>query len=87
VTTPTDEDIIAAIAETLREAHAAAVPGAFRIIVERLRQVYGTRLVDRALGQYERALRQERRRLKQHNRHLERQVRQAKAAYLKRQAG
>jgi hypothetical protein len=33
----TDADIVASIAEVLRASHAAAVPGAWRIIVERLR--------------------------------------------------
>jgi hypothetical protein len=73
----TDADVIAAIAEVLRASHAAAVPGAWRIIVERLRQHYGVKLVDRAVRQYERALRQE-------NRSLRRQVRHARAAWIKR---
>jgi hypothetical protein len=77
----TDADVVEAIAETLRDSRTAARPGAFRVIVDRLREAYGRRLVDRALGQYERAMRQEQRRLKRENRRLERQVRQARAAW------
>jgi hypothetical protein len=49
MTTPTDEDVIVSIAEVMRSCHVAAVPNAFRIVVERLRQHYGRRNVDRAL--------------------------------------
>jgi hypothetical protein len=80
----TDEDIVEAIASYMRDARAAAVPGAFRIVVDRLREAYGRKLVDRALRQYEKALGRERRRLKQQNTHLEKQVRQARAAGMKR---
>jgi hypothetical protein len=73
----TDEDIVMAIAEVMRGSHVASLPTAFRIVVGRLRDVYGRRLVDRALRQYELALRQE-------NRSLKRQVRLARAAWIKR---
>ena len=62
--------------------HAAARPAAFRVIVDRLRERYGTKLVDKALLQYEREMRAENRRLKQDNRRLERQ---ARAEWMKRQ--
>jgi len=78
MTRATDADIIASIAEYIRECHAAARPGAFRIVAERLSDRFGRKIVDRALAQYERALLQERRRLRQENRRLERQVRQAR---------
>jgi hypothetical protein len=65
--------IVEALAEYLRESHAAARPGAFRVIVSRLRDHYGVRIVDAALGLYERETRLERRRLKQENWRLERQ--------------
>jgi hypothetical protein len=77
MTTPTNDDVIVSIAEVMRSCHVAAVPNAFRIIVERLRQHYGRRNVDRALRAYERGLRQE-------NRSLKRQVRQARAAWIRR---
>jgi hypothetical protein len=68
----TDADVVEAIAETLRASHVAAVPNAFRLVVARLRAVYGRRLVDRALRQYELTLRQE-------NRSLKRQVKRVRA--------
>jgi hypothetical protein len=73
-----DEDIVDAIADYMRECRAAAVGGAWRIIVARLRDHYGTKLVDRAVDRYMRALRQE-------TRMLRRQVRQARADWMKRQ--
>ena len=82
MTHATAEDIIDALAEYLRESHAAARPAAFRVIVDRLRERYGTKLVDKALLQYEREMRAENRRLKQDNRRLERQ---ARAEWMKRQ--
>jgi hypothetical protein len=57
----TDEDIVEAIASYMREARAAAVPGAWRIIVARLREAYGGKLVDAAVHRYARELRQEQR--------------------------
>jgi hypothetical protein len=71
MTPPTDKDIVASIADFTRQCRVAALPCAWRIIVARLRDAYGRRLVDRALRQYERGLRQE-------NRSLRRQVRRAR---------
>ena len=59
MTRATDDDIVEAIAEYFRDAKSAAVPCAWRIIVERLSEVYGTRIVDRAVHRYMRALQQE----------------------------
>jgi hypothetical protein len=77
--------IVEALAEHFRDAHSAALPAAFRIVVERLRDRFGTKLVDRALQQYEKAMGRERQRLKRENRRLERQVARARAAYLRRE--
>jgi hypothetical protein len=77
MTTPTDQDVVEAIADYMRECHTAALPAAFRLVVGRLRERYGRKLVDRALAQYTRALRRE-------NRSLKRQVKHARAAWIKR---
>jgi hypothetical protein len=68
-----NDDIVASLAEYFRDAHAAARPHAFRIIVSLLAERYGRRLVDRALVEYGREMRRENRRLKRENRDLERQ--------------
>jgi hypothetical protein len=52
----TDDDVIDALASYMRESRAAALTSAWPIIVERLREVYGRRLVDRAVQRYMRAL-------------------------------
>jgi len=74
----TDEMVVEAIAAYMRDAQAAALPGAWPIIVARLREAYGTKRVDRAVSRYMRELRQE-------NRSLKRQVKHARAAWIKRQ--
>jgi hypothetical protein len=66
----TDDDIIAAIAEHFREAKSAAVPGAFRIVVARLRDRFGCKLVDAAVHRYARDLRLEQQALRRENREL-----------------
>jgi hypothetical protein len=74
----TDEDVIDALADYMRESRVAALRGAWPIIVARLSDRFGRRLVDRAVYRYMRELRRE-------NRSLERQVARAKADWLKRQ--
>jgi hypothetical protein len=66
-TSASDADVIEAIAEVMRESRAAALTSAWPLIVDRLREIYGRELVDRAVQRYMRALRQE-------NRLLERQL-------------
>jgi hypothetical protein len=70
--------VIDALADCSRDGSEAARPGVFRIVVERLHDRYGRRLVDATLRQYERALLQQQRALRQENRALERQVARAR---------
>jgi hypothetical protein len=75
----TDADVIVeALAEyLLHDMPQANIRGPLTLVIERLRQRYGRKLVDRALRAYERELRRE-------NRSLKRQAKHARAAWIKR---
>jgi hypothetical protein len=86
VAKPDAGTIVDALVEHFSDGCAAARPLAFRIVVARLRDRYGAKVVDRALREYERALRQHQRALRRENRSLERQVARARADWMKRNA-
>jgi hypothetical protein len=79
--------IISALVEYFRGSPAMRSPHAGRIVWRRLVDMYGEKVVERALRICIREARREQQALRRESRSLKRQVRLAKAAYLKRQTG